>query len=45
MPISETDILKLCDEIRDDVLPNFGVRLEDHEGRAFQIYFLCVPVE
>ncbi|ELT92901.1 hypothetical protein CAPTEDRAFT_218029 [Capitella teleta] len=26
-------ILKLCDEVRDDVLPNLGVRLEDHEGQ------------
>lgn len=24
-----TGILKLCDELRDDVLPNLGVRLED----------------
>ncbi|KAI0208122.1 Cysteine--tRNA ligase, cytoplasmic [Lamellibrachia satsuma] len=27
------DILKVCDEVRDDVLPNIGVRLEDHEGQ------------
>ncbi|BFZ05121.1 hypothetical protein BsWGS_08159 [Bradybaena similaris] len=26
------DILKLCDEVRDDTLPELGVRLEDHEG-------------
>lgn len=26
-------VLKLCDSIRDDVLPNLGVRLEDHEGQ------------
>ncbi|XP_050407955.1 cysteine--tRNA ligase, cytoplasmic [Patella vulgata] len=26
-------ILKLCDDIRDEVLPNLGVRLEDKEGR------------
>ena len=26
------DILELCDTIRDDVLPNIGVRFEDHEG-------------
>ncbi|CAG0900024.1 unnamed protein product [Cyprideis torosa] len=27
-------ILKLCDELRDDVLPELGVRLEDIEGRG-----------
>ncbi|XP_041367075.1 cysteine--tRNA ligase, cytoplasmic-like [Gigantopelta aegis] len=27
-----TGILKMCDDIRDNVLPNLGVRLEDHEG-------------
>ncbi|XP_035252736.1 cysteine--tRNA ligase, cytoplasmic-like [Anguilla anguilla] len=27
-----TDILRLCDTLRDDVLPDLGVRLEDHEG-------------
>ena len=27
------DILKVCDTVRDDVLPNIGVRLEDHEGK------------
>ena len=26
-------VLQLCDSIRDDVLPNLGVRLEDHEGQ------------
>jgi cysteinyl-tRNA synthetase len=26
-------ILKLCDAVRDDILPNLGVRLEDHEGQ------------
>jgi cysteinyl-tRNA synthetase len=31
--LTATDILKLCDEVRDDVLPNLGVRLEDHEGQ------------
>ncbi|XP_033121269.1 cysteine--tRNA ligase, cytoplasmic-like [Anneissia japonica] len=29
-----TDILKLCDGLRDDVLPELGVRLEDREGDA-----------
>ncbi|XP_013397069.2 cysteine--tRNA ligase, cytoplasmic-like, partial [Lingula anatina] len=28
-----TDILKFCDQVRDDDLPNLGVRLEDHEGQ------------
>ncbi|XP_043915332.1 cysteine--tRNA ligase, cytoplasmic [Protopterus annectens] len=27
-----TDILQLCDSLRDDILPELGVRLEDHEG-------------
>jgi cysteinyl-tRNA synthetase len=26
-------ILTLCDELRNDILPNVGVRLEDHEGQ------------
>lgn len=31
------DILKLCDELRDDVLPNLGVRLEDRDCGEFAI--------
>ncbi|XP_077867451.1 cysteine--tRNA ligase, cytoplasmic-like [Saccoglossus kowalevskii] len=27
------EVLKLCDEVRDDILPELGVRLEDHEGQ------------
>lgn len=27
------DLLKLCDELRDDILPELGVRLEDQEGQ------------
>lgn len=27
--ITAIEILKLCDKLRDDVLPNLGVRLED----------------
>lgn len=27
-----TELLKLCDVVRDDTLPELGVRLEDHEG-------------
>lgn len=30
--LQATDILKECDILRDDVLPNVGVRLEDREG-------------
>lgn len=29
---SATALLQLCDGLRDDVLPELGVRLEDHEG-------------
>jgi cysteinyl-tRNA synthetase len=32
----KSSILKTCDEIRDDKLPNLGVRLEDHEGTIHQ---------
>ena len=28
----KTEILKLCDDVRDNVLPELGVRLEDVEG-------------
>lgn len=28
-----TSVLKICDSLRDDVLPNLGVRLEDKEGQ------------
>ncbi|KAG9352426.1 hypothetical protein JZ751_020840 [Albula glossodonta] len=27
-----SEVLQLCDEVRDDTLPELGVRLEDHEG-------------
>lgn len=27
-----TALLQLCDVVRDDTLPELGVRLEDHEG-------------
>ncbi|XP_076311984.1 cysteine--tRNA ligase, cytoplasmic isoform X2 [Tachypleus tridentatus] len=30
--LKAVDILKLCDDMRDNVLPQLGVRLEDHEG-------------
>ncbi|XP_046748618.1 cysteine--tRNA ligase, cytoplasmic [Diprion similis] len=29
-----TNILEECDRLRDEILPNVGVRLEDHEGEA-----------
>lgn len=29
--VSATEILQLCDRLRDDILPNLGVRLEDRE--------------
>lgn len=35
--LKASDILKLCDEIRDDILPNLGVRLEDKDGGAFAV--------
>lgn len=30
--LKATDILKVCDNLRDEILPNMGVRLEDREG-------------
>uniref|UniRef100_A0A1I8PRH7 Cysteine--tRNA ligase, cytoplasmic n=1 Tax=Stomoxys calcitrans TaxID=35570 RepID=A0A1I8PRH7_STOCA len=35
--LKATDILKLCDELRDEVLPNLGVRLEDKDGGKFAV--------
>ncbi|KAJ8984870.1 hypothetical protein NQ317_002709 [Molorchus minor] len=32
LTLKATDILKECDRLRDDILPNVGVRLEDREG-------------
>ncbi|BFG06432.1 cysteine--tRNA ligase cytoplasmic [Drosophila madeirensis] len=31
------DILKLCDDLRDNILPNLGVRLEDKDGGKFAV--------
>ncbi|XP_063710173.1 cysteine--tRNA ligase, cytoplasmic [Culicoides brevitarsis] len=31
--LKATEILKLCDQLRDETLPNLGVRLEDREGK------------
>lgn len=33
------DILKECDSLRDDILPNVGVRLEDREGLSIEQFF------
>lgn len=30
--VKATEILQLCDKLRDDILPNLGVRLEDNEA-------------
>lgn len=30
--LKATDILKVCDNLRDEILPNMGVRFEDREG-------------
>ena len=30
---SVTEVLQLCDVVRNDTLPELGVRLEDHEGK------------
>ncbi|XP_071452859.1 cysteine--tRNA ligase, cytoplasmic [Hetaerina americana] len=32
--VKATAILEECDKLRDETLPNLGVRLEDHEGRG-----------
>lgn len=32
-----TEILTICDALRDDILPELGVRLEDREGAASSI--------
>lgn len=32
--LKAVQILQLCDQLRDEVLPNVGVRLEDREGSA-----------
>ena len=30
--LKATEILQICDTLRDEILPNLGVRLEDREG-------------
>lgn len=34
MCLPVTELLKLCDELRDDILPELGVRLEDRDGKV-----------
>jgi cysteinyl-tRNA synthetase len=31
--LKASKILGECDKLRDDILPNVGVRLEDHDGK------------
>lgn len=31
--VSVTELLQLCDVLRDDILPELGVRLEDRDGK------------
>ena len=31
--LKASKILEECDKLRDDILPNVGVRLEDHDGK------------
>lgn len=33
------NILQLCDELRDNILPSIGVRLEDAEGKKINDNF------
>ena len=35
--LTATEILKLCDLLRDEALPDLGVRLEDREGEAARV--------
>lgn len=40
------EILKECDNVRDEILPNVGVRLEDREGDWFSVnIFLCTTYD
>lgn len=42
--VKATEILKECDRLRDEILPNIGVRLEDREGQSLicVFYLRCV---
>lgn len=33
----DVEILELCDKLRDDVLPDLGIQLEDHDGQLKNI--------
>lgn len=35
--LKATEILTLCDQLRDDILPQLGVRLEDKDGGNFAV--------
>ncbi len=37
-PTIKSSILKECDLIRDEKLPNLGIRLEDHEGNYWILW-------
>lgn len=39
--LKATDILRECDRLRDEILPNVGVRLEDREGKYPRRRFEC----
>lgn len=43
--IKALDILKECDKLRDDILPNVGVRLEDKEGKKYSCNILLWAFE
>lgn len=36
-----TEVLQLSDALRDDILPELGVRFEDHEGTPCSVLQLC----
>lgn len=42
--LKATDILKECDVLRDEILPNVGVRLEDKEGQPSAVKLVCKEV-
>ena len=35
-------VLELCDQVRDDILPNLGVRLEDRQGNIVKLSIFSV---
>lgn len=44
-PSLVTELLRLCDVVRDDTLPELGVRLEDHEGKTTSVFCPQNPKE